>query len=456
MPLFCRLCGTRTDGVERLGVYCPGERCGTDLRAGLGAAVQAWCEPARRLGEAGRTVAVHLVVRNAGTVSTGYHVEPVEPVEGRLDYDRSAVAAPLAPGQTRQVELRHTLPFDRIGAGLDIASLFGVPGADLAGQVQGARSERFGVALRVVATSGGLGAACAAFAVDVPGRIDLDLDLDGAPDGDRGNRQDRPDGSGGSDGPGSSARPGAGGGRPRPGPHQPPGWSPAHQPTRPARRSGGCGPLAVVLIVLLVLAVLAAVLLGLGRRSDGDSSGRPAPTASAAPSPTAEPSTVRPTTGSTKPAPSPTRTRPTTSPATSPAATTVAVPNLVGLDQEAAAQKLLALGLAVDGDYVESNGVPELQIISTEPKAGAKVAPGSKVFLHISDGRATVPDVAGKTQAQAEQALRDHHFTNITVSTEPSTSTAAGLATRTDPVKGRSVGLKTPITLWIAYRPTPL
>ncbi|MFD0346912.1 hypothetical protein ACFQ0M_14330 [Kitasatospora aburaviensis] len=137
MPLYCRLCGTRTDGVERLGVHCPGERCGTDLRAGPGAAVQAWCEPARRLGEAGRTVVVHLVVRNAGTVSTGYHLEPVEPVEGRLDYDRSAVAAPLAPGQTRQVELRYTLPFDRIGTGLDIASLFGVPGADLAGQVQG-------------------------------------------------------------------------------------------------------------------------------------------------------------------------------------------------------------------------------------------------------------------------------------------------------------------------------
>ncbi|MFD0275638.1 PASTA domain-containing protein [Kitasatospora sp. NPDC127111] len=454
MPLFCRLCGTRTDGVERLGVYCPGEQCGTDLRAGRGAAVQAWCEPARRLGEAGRTVVVHLMVRNAGTVSTGYQVEPVEPVEGRLDYDRSAVAAPLAPGRTRQVELRHTLPFDRIGAGLDIASLFGVPGADLAGQVQGARSERFGVALRVVAASGDLGAACAAFAVDVPGRIDPDLDLDDTPDGDRGNRQDRPDGSGGPNGPGSAARPGAGGGRPRPGPHRPPGHSPTRQPTR----SGGCGPLAVVLIVLLALAVLAAVLLGLGRRSDGGISsggGGPAPTASAAPSPTADPSTVRPTTGSTKPAPSPTRTRPTTSPATSAAATTVAVPDLVGLDQEAAAQKLQALGLAIDGDYVASNGVPELQIISTEPRAGTKVAPGSKVFLHISDGKATVPDVAGKTQAQAEQALRDAHLTNITVSTEPTTSTAAGLATRTDPVKGRSVGLKTPITLWIAYVPKP-
>ncbi|WP_395298696.1 PASTA domain-containing protein [Kitasatospora hibisci] len=146
--------------------------------------------------------------------------------------------------------------------------------------------------------------------------------------------------------------------------------------------------------------------------------------------------------------------RPTTSPTTSPARR-VTVPDLVGLDQEAAARKLQALGLAVDGDYTASNGVPELQIISTEPRAGAEVAPGSKVFLHISDGKATVPDVAGKTQDKAEQALRDAHFTNITVSTEPSTSTAAGLATRTDPVEGRSVGLKTPITLWIAYLPKP-
>ncbi len=144
MALYCELCGTRTDGVERLGVYCPGEYCGTDLRAGADAGVRAWCEPERRFGVAGGTVLVDLLVCNSGPRATGFHLEPVEPVRGRLDFDRRAAGAPLASGATRRIELRYTVPLDLVGPALDIASRFGVPAADVVGRAQGALPSRFG------------------------------------------------------------------------------------------------------------------------------------------------------------------------------------------------------------------------------------------------------------------------------------------------------------------------
>ncbi|MFF2043137.1 PASTA domain-containing protein [Kitasatospora sp. NPDC058170] len=459
MRLFCRLCGTRTDGAERLGVYCPGPQCGTDLRAGLNAAVQAWCEPAQQLGEAGFPVLVRLTVRNAGQVSTGYLLEPVEEVEGRLEFDPAVLAAPLPPDRSRTVELRYTPPFDRLGAGLDLASLFGVPGADLAGQVQGARSDRFGVALRVVAASPGQGAACAAFAVDVPGRIDLDWDdrtQDGRDQDDRADRRPSRNDQG------AVRRPRipAAGRRPAPGHH--PEQGPQYR--LPPRRRG-CGPSAVIAVVIAVLAA-AVLVFAVGRSRSGPaaqgSPTTPAPTASPAPPPSPSPSASVPRSpspsGSTRPrSPSPTRPSPSRSASpsasVSPSAKPVTVPDLVGLDQASAEQRLYDLGFAADGDYVDSGGVPELQIIGTDPKAGTRVAPGSTVFLRISNGRAVIPAVAGLTLAEAQKALKAAHLTNVTVSGQGVLDTPLGQAIRTDPEKGTSVALNAPVVLWYAVKP---
>ncbi|MFE7563822.1 hypothetical protein [Kitasatospora sp. NPDC057500] len=230
MALYCELCGSRTDGAERLGAYCPGEYCGTDLRAGPDAGVRAWCEPPRRFGAAGGTVTLDLLVHNEGPRPTGFRVEPVEPVGGRLDFDRRAAEEPLPAGATRRIELRYTVPPDLAGPGPDIASRFGVPGSDAAGRVHGAPHARAGVALRVAAVAARQGAACAAFAVDVPerpGSIEDGRTWDG-----KGNGED--DREGRRDGPPPSAR-----------------------PQSADRRPGGCGPLALALLVALLAIALA-------------------------------------------------------------------------------------------------------------------------------------------------------------------------------------------------------
>ncbi|MFD4906262.1 hypothetical protein [Kitasatospora purpeofusca] len=106
MALYCELCGTRTDGVERLGVYCPGEYCGTDLRAGADAGVRAWCEPERRFGVAGGTVLVDLLVCNSGPRATGFHLDPSSaeprPIARRNTATRRGPVGCTPPGAVAQ------------------------------------------------------------------------------------------------------------------------------------------------------------------------------------------------------------------------------------------------------------------------------------------------------------------------------------------------------------------
>ncbi|MFB8236978.1 PASTA domain-containing protein [Kitasatospora purpeofusca] len=443
MALYCELCGTRTDGAERLGVYCPGEYCGTDLRAGADAGVRAWCEPERRFGVAGGTVLVDLLVCNSGPRATGFHLEPVEPVRGRLDFDRRSAEAPLASGATRRVELRYTVPLDLVGPGLDIASRFGVPAADVVGQVQGARPSRFGVALRVAATSAHQGAACAAFAVDVPGQLDVDLDRDG----DRGG-----EGNGGRGG----GRPTAPGQRPAPGRPQRP-----EQPD--GRTGGGCGPLAIAVLVAVVAVLVAVVVvLGLGRGSGTATAGPGEGAAPAQPAPTPITSATSATTVSGRPGGGggggggggKVKSSPSPSPrSSSPTPRTVVLPPLAGLDRATAEAKLKDLGLRSTAATVTAGRLPALQVLATDPAAGAEVPAGATVVLRVSDGRAPVPAVAGLTRAEAEKLLRDLRFTKVTVSGEQNRTKPVNQALRTDPAAGTVVPLDAPVTLWFAAKP---
>ncbi|MFB8166356.1 PASTA domain-containing protein [Kitasatospora purpeofusca] len=453
MALYCELCGTRTGGVERLGVYCPGEYCGTDLRAGADAGVRAWCEPERRFGVAGGTVLVDLLVCNAGPRATGFHLEPVEPVRGRLDFDRRAAEAPLASGATRRIELRYTVPLDLVGPALDIASRFGVPAADVVGRAQGALPSRFGIALRVASTSAHQGAACAAFAVDVPGQLDVDQHRDG-----------------GSRGDGSSG--GRGGGRPSSGRPSTPGHP--QRPGRPdggtgGRTGGGCGPL-VIAVLVAVVAVLVAVFVVLGRGRDGGTStagpgegavsARPVPAQVTSAVPATPPTSTsgRPGGGGggkvkpSSPVP-PRSTSPSTPPTRSPTPRTVVLPALAGLDRAAAEARLKDLGLRSTAATVAAGRLPALQVLATDPAAGTEVPAGATVLLRVSDGRAPVPAVAGLTRADAEQLLRDLHFTKVTVFSEQDGTKPLNQALRTDPPAGTVVALDAPVTLWFATKP---
>jgi serine/threonine-protein kinase len=89
--------------------------------------------------------------------------------------------------------------------------------------------------------------------------------------------------------------------------------------------------------------------------------------------------------------------------------------------QEAAREQLINQGLKPNIKSVpspDSPGVPAGQAIRTDPAANSQVAKGSQIDLYISKGPAqvTVPNLAGKSQAEAQQALL---VANLTLAPTP-------------------------------------
>ncbi|HEY6771375.1 MAG TPA: Stk1 family PASTA domain-containing Ser/Thr kinase [Solirubrobacterales bacterium] len=88
----------------------------------------------------------------------------------------------------------------------------------------------------------------------------------------------------------------------------------------------------------------------------------------------------------------------------------VAVPSVVGLDDQAALAALQDAGLS--GVLVQRDSTePEGQVLSQSPGAGKLVARGSQVTIFASTGAITVPDVVGQDRKTAVTALKKAGFT---------------------------------------------
>jgi beta-lactam-binding protein with PASTA domain len=116
----------------------------------------------------------------------------------------------------------------------------------------------------------------------------------------------------------------------------------------------------------------------------------------------------------------------------------VTVPNLVGRDAEEAARILQRRGLDPDFEDVLSDSVKRGEVISQNPEAGDEVREGSVVEVRVSAGRGTaaVPDVTGRSQDEAQQALRDAGF-KTKLESEFSDNVPEGDVIGTSPPAGR-------------------
>jgi serine/threonine-protein kinase len=96
----------------------------------------------------------------------------------------------------------------------------------------------------------------------------------------------------------------------------------------------------------------------------------------------------------------------------------VAVPDVVGQDQNDAATKLREEGLGVI-IRERASGEPADTVVDQTPAAGQQVDEGSTVTLFVSNGRLReVPDVVGLQQSEAEGEISDAGF-NASVRTTP-------------------------------------
>jgi serine/threonine-protein kinase len=101
----------------------------------------------------------------------------------------------------------------------------------------------------------------------------------------------------------------------------------------------------------------------------------------------------------------------------------VAVPNLVGRDEQDAVAQLRDLGLSPE-IREKSSDQPEGTVVSQTPSAGIEVAEGTTVTIFVSNADvAEVPDVTGLRQSTAESRLARAGF-DVSVRTSPITDPA--------------------------------
>jgi eukaryotic-like serine/threonine-protein kinase len=98
----------------------------------------------------------------------------------------------------------------------------------------------------------------------------------------------------------------------------------------------------------------------------------------------------------------------TTAKTTTAPAPTVAVPDVTGQDMASGAGQVEAAGFVAETDPVSGGGAPG-SIVSEDPAAGTRGAAGGTVKLGVaapsSPPSAQIPDVTGKTAAEARAAL---------------------------------------------------
>lgn len=131
-----------------------------------------------------------------------------------------------------------------------------------------------------------------------------------------------------------------------------------------------------------------------------------------------------------------------------------AVPDVHGRAQGEAVTSLRDAGFDVKVSQSDSDDVPAGHAIRTNPPSGEQRRTARDVTLWISTGpRMTkVPDVAGKTQPEAEKALTDLGFTVGEVTTQYS-DTEKGHAVSTSPKAGASVRHDTKVGLVMSAGP---
>lgn len=120
--------------------------------------------------------------------------------------------------------------------------------------------------------------------------------------------------------------------------------------------------------------------------------------------------------------------------------------------QDAAREKLCALGLVPDIREDDHSSQPEGTFTKQSPRGGEHVASGSKVTVWFSVGPQStrVPDVSGKTQEAARKMLERAGFKIANVRVEDSADIKKDHVTRTDPDADSFADKGTLITLYIA------
>jgi serine/threonine-protein kinase len=135
------------------------------------------------------------------------------------------------------------------------------------------------------------------------------------------------------------------------------------------------------------------------------------------------------------------------------------VPSVRGLTQVAATKAVQDAGLKVQvSEPIFSEDIQPGLVAGSDPAPGSRVHRGSAVILHLSKGpeRHEVPDLRGRTVAQAEQLLTRQNLKVGKITHGFSTSVAKNRVVSTSPAAGEEVRRDTAIALVVSKGPEPV
>lgn len=130
---------------------------------------------------------------------------------------------------------------------------------------------------------------------------------------------------------------------------------------------------------------------------------------------------------------------------------TVEVPDVTGQPVEDAVAELEGLGFTTTTEEQASEDVEEGLVISTNPRAGTAVAPGSEVVVVVSTGPedVVVPDFVGMTVEEANAAAEAAGL-EVTFVEDPDDPDPEGLVVEQDPAAGEMVPAGSEVTLQLS------
>ena len=129
----------------------------------------------------------------------------------------------------------------------------------------------------------------------------------------------------------------------------------------------------------------------------------------------------------------------------------VVVPKVTGKEQSEAEAELTELGLNVEIEEEESKRVEEGYVIRQDIAANTEVNAGSTIKLTVSKGveMTYVPNLIGKTEAEAKQEIESAGLTLNTVANEEDTTKADGVVLKQSLDVGSSVEKGSAITITV-------
>jgi len=139
-------------------------------------------------------------------------------------------------------------------------------------------------------------------------------------------------------------------------------------------------------------------------------------------------------------------------------ANTVKMPNVVGSQLDQATNTLKGAGFVNISSQQAATDDPNVQIgevTKQNPGAGADVPKNQAITLTVSSGlsKVSVPDVSGKSPAEAGSALGNAGLSVSKTQNEESDTVPSGEVTRTDPAAGAQVDRGSGVTVYVSSGP---